>query len=133
MKRFHRRLQPRRPSWHCLSPRRIATAKNKKQSIELNYRNGSLADKKLHRLILQVNTNDPAMMNLALNNATNVTQYYKDLGEKVNDRDCHFRSGPAYAAGRHLAGQGEDQGNLGKHAINLLRGLRQYPGKHEQG
>src|SRR5260370_22241685 len=40
-------------------------------------------DKKLHRLVLQVNTNDPAMMNLALNNATNVAQYYKDLGEKV--------------------------------------------------
>ena len=39
--------------------------------------------KKAHRLILQVNTNDPAMMNLALNNATNVEQYYKDLGEKV--------------------------------------------------
>jgi uncharacterized protein len=36
-----------------------------------------------HRLILQVNTNEPAMMNLALNNATNVAQYYKDLGEKV--------------------------------------------------
>jgi uncharacterized protein len=41
------------------------------------------ADKKQHHLILQVNTNDPAMMNLALNNATNVAQYYKDLGEKV--------------------------------------------------
>jgi hypothetical protein len=41
------------------------------------------ADKKMHRLILQVNTNEPAMMNLALNNATNVAQYYKDLGEKV--------------------------------------------------
>jgi intracellular sulfur oxidation DsrE/DsrF family protein len=41
------------------------------------------ADKKQHRLILQVNTNDPAMMNLALNNATNVAQYYKDRGEKV--------------------------------------------------
>jgi uncharacterized protein len=38
---------------------------------------------KTHRLILQVNTNEPAMMNLALNNATNVAQYYKDLGEKV--------------------------------------------------
>ena len=37
----------------------------------------------MHRLILQVNTNDPAMMDLALNNATNVIQYYKDLGEKV--------------------------------------------------
>jgi uncharacterized protein len=41
------------------------------------------AHNKLHRLILQVNTNDPAMMNLALNNATNVAQYYNDLGEKV--------------------------------------------------
>jgi intracellular sulfur oxidation DsrE/DsrF family protein len=41
------------------------------------------ADKKQHQLILQVNTNDPAMMNLALNNATNVAQYYKDLGEKL--------------------------------------------------
>jgi intracellular sulfur oxidation DsrE/DsrF family protein len=40
-------------------------------------------DKKQHRLVLQVNTNDPAMMNLALNNATNVAQYYNDLGEKV--------------------------------------------------
>ncbi len=40
-------------------------------------------DKKLHRLVLQVNTNEPATMNLALNNATNVAQYYKDLGEKV--------------------------------------------------
>ena len=39
--------------------------------------------KKPHRLILQVNSNEPAMMNLALNNATNVAQYYKDLGENV--------------------------------------------------
>ena len=38
---------------------------------------------KEHSLILQVNTNDPAAMNLALNNATNVTQYYRGLGEKV--------------------------------------------------
>jgi uncharacterized protein len=43
------------------------------------------ADKKQkpHQLVLQVNTNDPAMMNLALNNATNVAQYYQDRGEKV--------------------------------------------------
>jgi uncharacterized protein len=43
----------------------------------------TVADKKLHRLILQVNSNEPAMMNLALNNATNVVQYYKDRGENV--------------------------------------------------
>jgi intracellular sulfur oxidation DsrE/DsrF family protein len=40
--------------------------------------------KKPHRLVLQVNANEPAMMNLALNNATNVVQHYKDLGEKVS-------------------------------------------------
>jgi intracellular sulfur oxidation DsrE/DsrF family protein len=40
-------------------------------------------DKKLHHLVLQVNANEAAVMNLALNNATNVAQYYKDLGEKV--------------------------------------------------
>jgi intracellular sulfur oxidation DsrE/DsrF family protein len=41
------------------------------------------ADKKLHHLVLQVNVNDPATMNLVLNNATNVAQYYKDRDEKV--------------------------------------------------
>jgi hypothetical protein len=42
------------------------------------------ATKKPHRLILQVNSNEPAMMNLALNNASNVVQYYKDLDQKVS-------------------------------------------------
>jgi uncharacterized protein len=51
------------------------------------------ADKKLHRLVLQVNTNDPAMMNLALNNATNVAQYYQDLGEKVKIEVVTFGPG----------------------------------------
>ena len=47
----------------------------------------------LHRLILQVNTNDPAAMNLALNNAMNVVQYYKDLGEKVQVEVITFGPG----------------------------------------
>jgi hypothetical protein len=38
---------------------------------------------KAHHLVLQVNSDEPATMNLALNNATNVEQYYRDLGEKV--------------------------------------------------
>jgi intracellular sulfur oxidation DsrE/DsrF family protein len=46
-----------------------------------------------HLLILQVNTNDPAAMNLALNNATNVTQYYKDRGEKVKIEVVTFGPG----------------------------------------
>ncbi|MBR1144581.1 DsrE family protein [Bradyrhizobium sp. AUGA SZCCT0431] len=50
-------------------------------------------DSKAHRLILQVNTNDPAAMNLALNNATNVAQYYKDAGEKVKIEVVTFGPG----------------------------------------
>lgn len=50
-------------------------------------------DRKPHRLILQVNTNDPAMMNLALNNATNVAQYYQELGEKVEIEVVTFGPG----------------------------------------
>jgi intracellular sulfur oxidation DsrE/DsrF family protein len=53
----------------------------------------SAADTKLHRLVLQVNTNDPAMMNLALNNATNVAQYYQDLGEEVTIEVVTFGPG----------------------------------------
>ena len=51
------------------------------------------AEKKPHSLVLQVNSNDPAAMNLALNNATNVTQYYKDLGEKVEIEVVTFGPG----------------------------------------
>ena len=48
---------------------------------------------KPHRLVLQVNTNEPAVMNLALNNAANVAQHYKDLGEKVSIEVVTFGPG----------------------------------------
>lgn len=51
------------------------------------------ADGKQHHLILQVNVNDPAMMNLALNNATNVAQYYGELGEKTTIEVVTFGPG----------------------------------------
>jgi intracellular sulfur oxidation DsrE/DsrF family protein len=51
------------------------------------------AEKKQHHLILQVNTNDPAAMNLALNNAMNVTQYYRDLAAKVQIEVVTFGPG----------------------------------------
>src|SRR5205823_1531629 len=53
----------------------------------------SAPDAKAHRLILQVNTNEPAAMNLALNNATNVTQHFKALGEKVKIEVVTFGPG----------------------------------------
>src|ERR1700675_3469020 len=38
---------------------------------------------KAHRVVFQVDQNDPAVMNLALNNATNVVEYYRAKGENV--------------------------------------------------
>jgi len=48
---------------------------------------------KTHRLVLQVNTNDPPAMNLALNNAANVAQHYKEVGEKVTIEVVTFGPG----------------------------------------
>jgi len=39
---------------------------------------------KSHRLLIHVDQNDPAVMNLALNNATNVIEYYRAKGEDVS-------------------------------------------------
>jgi intracellular sulfur oxidation DsrE/DsrF family protein len=45
---------------------------------------GSLAaDAKSHRVSIQVDQNDPQVMNLALNNATNVIEYYRGKNEDV--------------------------------------------------
>ena len=41
------------------------------------------ADVKTHRVAIQVNQNDPQVMNLALNNATNVIEYYRGKNEEV--------------------------------------------------
>ena len=69
-----------------------AAAQLKKQpTTQMSKR--AAVDKNLHQLVLQVNTNDPAAMNLALNNATNVTQYYKDAGEKVKIEVVTFGPG----------------------------------------
>ncbi len=42
------------------------------------------ASEKPHRVAIQVDQNDPAVMNLALNNATNVIDYYRAKGEDVD-------------------------------------------------
>ena len=40
-------------------------------------------DQKSHRVAIQVDQNDPQVMNLALNNATNVIEYYRGRNEEV--------------------------------------------------
>jgi uncharacterized protein len=44
---------------------------------------GLTADAKSHRVSIQVDQNDPQVMNLALNNATNVIEYYRAKNEDV--------------------------------------------------
>jgi len=36
-----------------------------------------------HRVVIQISESDPGIMNVALNNAENLTKYYKDRGETV--------------------------------------------------
>ena len=45
---------------------------------------GFAAEGKTHRLAIHVDQNDPAVMNLALNNATNVIEYYRGKGESAD-------------------------------------------------
>jgi intracellular sulfur oxidation DsrE/DsrF family protein len=39
---------------------------------------------KPHRIVIHVDQNDPAVMNLALNNATNLIDYYRSKGQDVS-------------------------------------------------
>jgi len=46
-----------------------------------------------HRLAVQVDVNDPATMNLALNNVSNAAQHYNDIGQKVEIEVVAFGPG----------------------------------------
>jgi intracellular sulfur oxidation DsrE/DsrF family protein len=54
------------------------------------------ADGKLHRIAIQIDQNDPQVMNMVLNNATHVIEYYRDRNEDV-DLDI-----VAYGPGLHM-------------------------------
>jgi hypothetical protein len=51
--------------------------------LALTASSGFAADAKEHRVAIQVDQNDPAVMNLALNNAINIMEYYKAKDETV--------------------------------------------------
>jgi uncharacterized protein len=63
------------------------------QSRELSATKSGTPSRKAHQLVLQVNSNEPATMTLALNNATNVEQYYKERGEKIEIEIVTFGPG----------------------------------------
>jgi uncharacterized protein len=53
-------------------------------------------NQKVHRLAVHVDANDPAIMNLALNNAENAVEYYQAKGEEVQVEIV------AYGPGLHM-------------------------------
>lgn len=79
----------------CLSIGPVAAAQVVKPNSSSSMPHGSSAAKP-HRLLIHVDQNDPAVMNLALNNATNVIEYYHAKGEEV-DVDI-----VAYGPGLHM-------------------------------
>ena len=83
---YQPRIAAKRAATH-----KATTHKRERSPLAANARLES--DSKAHRLVLQVNTNDPAAMNLTLNNATNVAQYYKELGAKVKIEVVTFGPG----------------------------------------
>jgi intracellular sulfur oxidation DsrE/DsrF family protein len=53
-------------------------------------------NERIHRVVIQVTQNDPAVMNMALNNGENLAKYYQDKGEKI---EIEF---VAYGAGLNI-------------------------------
>jgi hypothetical protein len=51
---------------------------------------------KVHRVVIQVTQNDPALMNIALNNAENLSSYYQQKGENLQVEFV------AYGPGLHM-------------------------------
>jgi intracellular sulfur oxidation DsrE/DsrF family protein len=80
---------------------------------------GLAADAKSHRVSIQVDQNDPQVMNLALNNATNVIEYYRGRNEDV-DVDI-----VTYGPGLHML---RDDTSPVKDRITRLKELA-FPGK----
>jgi hypothetical protein len=77
------------------------------------------ADAKSHRVSIQVDQNDPQVMNLALNNASNVIEYYRAKNEDV-DVDI-----VTYGPGLHML---RDDTSPVKDRIRRLKELT-FPGK----
>jgi hypothetical protein len=53
----------------------------------------AVSRQRAHRLAVQVDVNDPAIMNLVLNNVSNVAQHYGEIGQKVEIEVVAFGPG----------------------------------------
>ncbi len=83
---------------------------------------------KVHRLAIHVDQNDPAVMNLALNNAENVSNYYEAKGEKVEIEivtygpGLHMLRADTSPVKQRIAVLGLERDNLKFSACGVTRG-----------
>jgi uncharacterized protein len=73
-----------RSSWSSATTAKISTPAKISTAVK---------QKQPHRLAVQVDVNDPAVMNLALNNVSNVARHYSESGEKVEIEVVAFGPG----------------------------------------
>ena len=64
--------------------------------LSLSVAGAARAESADHRVVLHLDENDPARMNMVLNNAANISRYYQDKGEEVEMRIV------AYGPGLHM-------------------------------
>jgi uncharacterized protein len=64
--------------------------------LSMAFASAAFAEGKTHHLIVHVDQNDPQVMNMALNNVTNVIEYYRNRNEEVNVEVV------AYGPGLHM-------------------------------
>lgn len=72
---------------------------------------GASAEPKVHHVAIQVDQNDPAVMNLALNNVVNVESYYDGRGEAVQIELV------AYGPGLHMLREDDSPVKARLHSI----------------
>jgi intracellular sulfur oxidation DsrE/DsrF family protein len=64
--------------------------------LSMAFASAAFAEGKTHHLVIHVDQNDPQVMNMALNNVTNVIEYYRNRNEEVNVEVV------AYGPGLHM-------------------------------
>jgi intracellular sulfur oxidation DsrE/DsrF family protein len=64
--------------------------------LSMAFTSAAFAEGKTHHLVIHVDQNDPQVMNMALNNVTNVIEYYRNRNEEVNVEVV------AYGPGLHM-------------------------------
>src|SRR5580692_4372455 len=64
--------------------------------LSMAFAPAAFAEGKTHHIVVHVDQNDPQVMNMALNNVTNVIEYYRGKNEEINVEVV------AYGPGLHM-------------------------------